>query len=135
MANFGYDAFIFEVDDMVGGTLQDISNEVWTFNGMDVQAVLEDSHGASDAWVERLFTGLRQGADVTITGPYDDQAATATAYLDGSEGEVRTIRATWGGTKTTAFEAIIMSFKRLAQRGQITKYEATFSLTGAATEV
>lgn len=134
MANFGYDDLTVEIDDAVSGSLQDISNEVWTINGMDVQAVLQESHGAGDSWMEKLFTGLKQAADITITGPYDDGAGTATGYLQGGEGEVRTFQLTWDGTATSTVEVLIQSFKRLPARGTVTGYEAILVPTGAVVE-
>jgi len=49
-------------------------------------------------------------------------------------GATRTLKVTWGGTKTTSAEAIIVSYERIAKVKESTKYTVTLKPTGAITE-
>ncbi len=49
-------------------------------------------------------------------------------------GATRTLKITWGSTKTTSVETIIVGYDRIAQVGKLTEYEVTLRPTGAVTE-
>ncbi len=134
MANYGFDDLKIEFDNS-GGSLVDMSQHVLSFNGIDLKSLFEESHAAGDSWVEQLFTGLNRGENVVLGGNYDDTATTGPDVIFNARGATRTLKVTWGGTKTTSIETCIESYKRSVERGAVTKYETTLLCTGAPTEV
>lgn len=133
MAKYGSDDLSISVDDS-GGTPVDLTQYVQTINGLDIEALTEESHSFGDAWVEHLFTGIKRGNDLTIGGFYDDTASTGPDAVLIGIGTTRTVTITWGGAKTSSFEAIIINYRRNPVRNELTKYEAVLRPTGAVTE-
>lgn len=133
MAKYTAADLVIEFDNSAN-TLVNMSQHVQTINGLDVEAVIEEAHTFGDSWVEQLFTGLKRAADVTLGGLYDDTAATGPNAIFNALGDTRTLRVTWGGTKTSSMETLIKQFKRTPARGELTKYEVTLAITGAITE-
>lgn len=140
MAKYGSPSLVIEFDNS-GGTLVDITQHVLEINGVKISAILEESHSFGDAWFESLAVGLRKMAPVTIQGFYDDAASTGPDALfglanfpSGPAATTRTLRITWGSTKTTTVEMLIGDYERQATRGQIHRYAATLQPTGAVTE-
>lgn len=138
MAKYGSNALVIEYDNSAG-TTTDITQYVQELNGFDIEAMLEESHTFGDAWVEQLFTGVRKVGDITLKGIFDDAAAANTVFNDPGNtltaaGASRTLRVTWGGTKTSAVETIVKNYRRLPSRGALTKYELVLAPTGAVTE-
>ena len=140
MAKYGSNSVGISFDNAAGSPV-DMSQHVLTFNGIDIEAMTEESHSFGDSWVENLFTGLRKGADVNLGGFYDDAATTGPHVIFNDVGNTasvsagpRTLTITWGGSKTTSFETWIKNYKRIPSRGELTKYEVTLLLSGAVTE-
>lgn len=138
MANYGSNSLTIEIDLADGGALVNISNFVRTFNGLEVERVLQEGHGFGDSWFEHLQTGLRKANDITIGGYYDDTAAAS-----GPEGlniasqthaVTRTLKVTWGGTKTSTVEVWIQKYNRKGSVGNLTEWEALLRPSGAVTE-
>lgn len=134
MTKYGSDDFTIEVDDDEGGTLTDISAYVDEYSGFEIQALTEESHAFGDSWVEHLYSGVRMAGDVTFTGFYDDVASGPNAIFAGQEGETRTLKLTWGSTKTSTVETIVQQFTRTPNRGGSTRWSVTLRPTGAVTE-
>lgn len=140
MAKYGSNSIVIEYDN-AGGSLVDISQHVLEMNGIEIEALLEESHSFGDAWFEALSTGLRKLADITLSGFFDDVATTGPdvlfggAFPTGPASTTRTFKITWGGTKTTSVETYLSKYKRVGKRGEVTKYEVTLRPTGAVTEV
>lgn len=135
MARYGSKDLKIEVDNS-GGTPVDISAYVTTVGGFTVEAILEDSTVFSAIWATQAATGNKQVPDVTLTGFYDDTASTGpNALFAGAEGDTRTLKFTWGGTKTSSVEAIIKSYARNPQVKTLTKFTVVLTPTGAVTEV
>ena len=141
MANYGTDDIVIEFDNSAGTTVN-VSQSILEINGVDVEAMIEESHTMGDSWVEQLYTGLRRGGDITVRGFYDDDSDTGFDFMfkdvgnaGTSGGASRTLKITWGGTKTTTVETIIKNYRRLPTRGELTKAEAVLAPTGAFTEV
>ena len=100
-----------------------------------LEAILEESHTFGKAWVEHLYTGIRRMGDVTFSGFYDDTGSTGPDAIFIGVGVVtRTMKITWGGSKTTEVEAIIKSYVRSASRNGSTRFSATLTPTGTVTE-
>ena len=134
MATYGFDDLELEIDASVGGSLTSLKAYVTEVSGFEVEAILEDGHTAGDTWVERVFTGLKDAKEFTLKGFYDDTASTGPNAMLVGIGDVRSFRFTWGGSKTSAFEALIGKYSRLPAKGELTKFEATIVPTGAVTE-
>lgn len=138
MANYSGKDFIVSIDDSTGSPTV-ITQHVQEINGIDIEAVLEESHTFGDQWIEQLFAGMRKVGDITLKGLYNDAAGGPNAILNnpggvGDTNPTRTLLVTYGSTKTSSVEVVIKSFKRLPARGAITKYECTLSPSGALTE-
>lgn len=140
MANYGYDDLAVVFDNSAGTTVN-ISQSVLEINGIDIEAMLEETHAAGDSWREQLFTGLKTVGDITIKALYDDDSDTGANFMFNDPGNAgtsggasRTLAITWGGTKVTTVETIIKNFRRLPSRGALTKCEVVLAPTGAVTE-
>lgn len=139
MAKYGSNSIVVEYDNS-GGTLQDITQHVLELSSVDIEIVLEESHAFGDSWVESLAVGLRKLADITLKGMYDDAASPAPDALfqgaipTGPASATRTLKITFGGTKTVSVETHVMKYSRQPKRGEITKYEVVLRPTGAVTE-
>ena len=123
---------------LVGG--YDLTAE--TLNLRDrVSAVLEDeTHALGDSWFESLATGLRRMQDVELSGFYDNTATTGpdaifNAVFNSPADTTRTLKFTWGGTKTTEVETLIMFYERRAAVATLHRYTVGLRPTGAVTEV
>ena len=134
MAKYGPDDFAISVDDS-GGTPVVMDAHVDDFDGMDIEALIEESHVFGDAWVAQLYSGIRKGNPFTLGGFYDDTASTGPDAVFNAVGDTRTVTMTWGGSKTTAFECLITKYVRTPTRNVSTRYTVTFTPTGAVTEV
>lgn len=118
-----------------GATPRVITSYVRTMNGLDVQAILVESHTFGDTWVKSLYTNIRKAADLVLGGYYDDTATTSPNVLfSNQEGNTRNLIITWGNSHTSTFDALVMSYKRLPVLNDLTKFEVTFRPTGTVTE-
>jgi len=140
MANYGFDDMTFVIDSTAGTTV-DVTQSIRELNGMDVEAMLEESHTMGDSWVEQTFTGLRKMNEITAKGMYDDAASTGFDAIFNDPGNTktasgasRTLAVKWGGTKITTVEVMIKNYRRLPSRGAITMAECVMTPTGAVTE-
>ncbi len=120
-----------------GGTA--MTAHIDTINGFDVEAVTVDSKTFGDAWREVLPTGDKQASDVEVEGLYDDAAGGPSlvflaALPAGPATAASAVVMTWGGAKTSSYNAFMVKFTRVASRNQITRYKATIRVTGAVTE-
>lgn len=140
MAKYGFDKLKIEFDNSGGVTLIDMSAYILNIDGVSIEAMLEESHAAGDAWVKQLWTGIRRLADIKLDGFYDDAATTGPDAIfndvgaGGTTGGTRTLKITYGSTKTTQVETIIKSYRRDPNRNQLTKFEVVLTPTGAVTE-
>lgn len=112
-----------------------MSQYILEINEMTVEALLEQSDTFGDIWMEQLATGSKRASPVTLKGFYDDTAATGPDVIFNAIGATRTLKITWGGSKTTSVETIIQTYKRMPTRGELTKFEVTLIPTGVVTEV
>ena len=109
-----------------------------SINGVEVEAILQESHSFGDSWFEHLSTGLRKMNPLVVGGFFDDVASGPNAIFigvqDAPADASRTVEITWGGTKTTTVEVWIQKYTRKATRNELTAYEATLQPTGSVTE-
>lgn len=140
LAYYGSNALGIVVDSTAGTTV-DVTQSILEFNGLDIEAMMEESHTFGDSWVENLFAGLRKVNEVTLKGFYADTAATGFDVIFNDPGNTktassasRTLVVTWGGTKTSTVEFFIKNYRRLPSRGTLTKAEAVLVFSGTLTE-
>lgn len=139
MAKYGSNSLVIQIDSTEGGSLTDISQYITSINGVEVEAVLAESHSFGDAWFEHLATGVRKMNPIVMGGFYDDTASTGPNAIfvgvqDSPADASRTLQITWGGSKTTTVEVWIAKYSRLASRNELTRFEVTLQPTGAVTE-
>lgn len=137
MAKYSSADVVVKVDGSDGGALVNITQYVDSINGVKINRPTQDSHTFGDAWVEKLLTGIRSADDLTLEGFYDDTATTGpdAIFNPATHTQTRTVEITWGGTKTTTFEAWIVSYERKPTRGELTRFSVTLQPTGAVTDV
>jgi len=138
VAKYGSNSVVINYDN-AGGTPVDMSQHVLDINGVEVEAILEETHSFGDAWFESLATGLRRMADVVLGGLYDDVGTTGpdvifNAVTTGPAVATRTLQVVYGSTKSTTVETVNMKYGRKLARGALHKYEVTLRPTGAVTE-
>jgi len=134
MANYASKDIVIEIDNTVGGSLQNMSQYIRELNGVKIAAILQESHAFGDTWFESLSTGIKRMEDLTVRGFYDDLVTVGPNASFIGIGDVRTFKVTWGSTKTTSTESIILSYERIAKVNDLTLYEAVFRPTGTVTE-
>lgn len=132
MAKYGPADLVISVDDS-GGTPVDVTAFIDEQSDAVIEAIIEESHAFGVNFVEHLFTGIKRMSEITFTGFYDDAAANFDAIFVGIGG-TRTVVLTWGGSKTTTFEAIITTYTRSAGRNTSTRASAALMPTGTITE-
>lgn len=133
MAQYGSDDVAIVFDNSAGTTVN-ITQSILSVSGIDVEAILEETHTFGDSWVEQTAVGLNRMGDITVQGNYDDDADTGFNFMFKNIGETRTFAITYGGTKITTVETLIKNYRRMPSRGALTKAEAVLSPTGAPTE-
>ena len=138
MAKYGSNSLTVTFDDS-GGTGRDMSNYIREINAVRVEAILQESHAFGDAWFESLATGLRRMQDVELSGFYDDASSTGpdavfVGVFSAPGDSTRTLVLTWGGSKTTTVETLIMAYERRAVVGELQAYTVVLRPTGTVTE-
>ena len=136
MAKYGSAVTIVEFDN-AAGALNVMTQHVDTINNVSVEAILAESHTFGDAWTEFLAVGVNRVPEVTLAGWYDDAATTGPDVIFNAPGNTttRTLKFTWGGSKTSSVETVIKSYRRIATRNELTRYEVVLQPTGTLTEV
>ena len=137
MAKLGADVFAIKITSSSStGSYNDISQYVTDFSGLNIEAVLQESHTFGDAWKEQLYTGFKMGADITMKGFYDDVAATGPNALLGftNLGGERVIKLNVGTTNAyPKMDVLIKSYDTLPKRGSLTEFQSVLTITGAIT--
>ena len=100
----------------------------------DREAILEEITAAGDNDEAHAKVGLNKVNTLDLGGAFDDQASTGPDVIFNSIGDTRTLKITWGSSKTSQVECIIKNYVRNAVRGELTKYTVTLQPTGAVTE-
>ena len=130
----GYPDLKIELDNN-SDALKDISLYVTEINGYTVEQLLEELSAAGDSTDRWGVVGFEQKAEITISGPYDDQADSLVAITLDGEGDTRTLKLTFdvGASDTRQVECIIKSTERAPSRGAFTKFTIVLRPTGAVT--
>ena len=141
MAKREFTTFIFRVTTSSGTTaLVNLSDYIDTINGVNLEAVLQESHAAGDAWAEQLYTGLRRLNPVVVGGFYDDQAAGVatggphTLFGQSTDlGAERECEIDFGASDIVHFDYLLRRYDRRPTRSELTRFEAELQPTGAVT--
>lgn len=134
MTRYGYPDVKIEFDNS-SDALQDMSQYIMdTPPSFDREALIEEITAAGDADEAHAKVGLNKVAPITMGGAFDDQATTGPDAIFNAIGDTRTLKVTWGGSKTSSVETIITNYVRNASRGELTKFTVTVQPTGAVTE-
>ena len=133
---YGSPDLTIEVDstDETGSDMIDLSEYVDTINELNIEAMLQEGHGFGESWVKQLFTGVKQGNDLTLEGFYDDTATSGPDAVLKAIGETRQVAITWGGTNKSTFSAVIKNYVRKPVRNELTKYSCTLAPSGEIEE-
>lgn len=140
MANRGQPDFTITVTTTSAtAAFRDISQQVDTINGLNLEALLEQSDAFGDSWREFLYTGVKQADDLVIEGFYEDTAtATGVAAIFGNASDLGAEREVelnfaGAGSDVSHFDALVRSWWRGPRRGALTRYRLTLSPSGAVT--
>lgn len=101
-------------------------------------ANLEETTGLGDAWQEHTSTGIRT-AELNAEGFYDDATDSINAALSGSEATSKVVSYYYAGgtlgTPFTSHEGVFAgTYTRQATRGELTKANGTYTVTGVKDE-
>ena len=135
MALQGFPALKIELDDDADA-LKDISAFVTEIGGYTVEQLLEELSSAGDATDRWAKVGFEQKSEITISGPYDDQADSLVTITKNGEGDTRTLKLTFddpGTSDVRTVETLIRSTERAPTRGAFHKYSVVLRPTGAVT--
>ena len=94
----------------------------------------EESTAFGDSWATFVSTGVKRAEPFTVGGLFDDTATTGPDAVFNTLGTTIEFITTWGGSKTTTFDAIVTKYDRIAKVGAMTRYVATMQPTGTITE-
>jgi hypothetical protein len=138
VAKYGSNSLIDEFDN-ASDALQVMTQFTLEVNGIEIEAVLEESHSFGDSWFESLATGMRKLADIVKSGFYDDTATTGpdviyNAVFSSPATATRTQKFTYGSTKTSSVETLIFKYGRKLARARLHMYEVSLRPSGAVTE-
>ena len=142
MANYGPNVFQIKVTTTSStASFRDISQQCYTFSGLQVEAILEAAHSFGDAWEESMYVGVNRIGKITLGGRYDDDTSTGVAGIFGYStdlGAQRKLKLNFAGTTgTTAagtnvkFDVFVESFKKSPARGAITPFEVVLQPSSA----
>lgn len=133
MATYGSNSVKVEIDVSVGGALQDITASVTNLSGIKLNWGTVESTPFGVAFPEHLATAMKTYSDITIDGFYEDTATTGMHALF-SAGGVRSFKLTYGNSKYTSCEVLIVDYERTPGVGKLTGFKVTLKPTGTVTE-
>lgn len=133
MAQYGSNQVVIMFDDS-GGTPQDMSAYVREFNGVTIEAILNETHTFGDSWFKSKATGMKKGDDVVWGGHYNDTASVGPDAVFNAPGDERTASVTWGGSNETSAEMVIVKYARLPILNDLTKFQVTLRPTDEISE-
>ena len=118
-----------------------MSGYITGISGFAIEAMMAETHGFGDAWKEQSFTGLKAVSDITISGPFNDVAASGPHILWGNTSDLgaeRSWKLYFAGTGSVAnnarkFDALIKSYTVTPTRGELHQYQLVITPTGAVT--
>ena len=139
MANYGPASIKIDYDNG-SGTPVDITAYVLTINSVDVEQVLEEVRPFGASWDKYMPVGVGKMGPIELGGIFDDTAVSGPDALfagripEAPGTATRTLKVTWGGSKSTSVETHLGAYKRQVDKQGLTKYSVTLTPTGAVTE-
>lgn len=136
MPLYGSDKNIFKFTSVsTTGTWVDLSAYVDEISGVKKEAMTAETHGFSASYVQVSPVGVFKVDDVTISGFYNDVAASGPHALFG-DANVGTER--WGKVYVSTAESVkqkfvVASYERMPKRNELTRYTVVLRATGALT--
>ena len=130
--------------DNAAGAQQDITAFVLNQIALKKKGLFETSTpfgGGATAAVQRLYAGMKDTDPIELECFYDDGASPAPDALFDDIGNVattgggtRTLKITWGGTKTSSVEMFIQDYTKKTDIGKLHRSIVTLLPSGAVTE-
>ena len=108
MAGYNSTNIKIEIDVTVGGALQDVTSIVKSMGPVKVTGGTVETTPFGVAFPQFTTTGMKPYGDITLEFPYDDAATTGSDAVFKGVGEVRSFAVTYGSTKKTSGEVIIV---------------------------
>jgi hypothetical protein len=135
MAQYSSASVVISIKDS-GGASQTFTTYVRSMGTVSIEAITQEATTYGLTWATYVSTGIKKMAAITLGGFYDTAATSGPNVLfAGHEGETRTACViTYGGAKTTTFDAIIQKYERMPKLGAMTEYQVTLQPTGTVTE-
>ncbi len=121
-------------DDAPGGTGRAITNFVLTMGAAKITQNMATGVAFGQAWEHFNPTGVGKMDAMTLTGFWDDTAATGPHVVfltpdDGPQDDTRTLVIVFGNSKTLTVETRLVSYAVLGKAGQLTEFEAVIQPT------
>jgi len=115
----------------------DISAYVTEIDGLEREMVLQDVTAAGDDDEAHAPVGLKRAGQVTLRGPYNDDAASLNGVALNLVGVAAsaTLLITWKSGKTSSMECWLSKMSRKPVKGAFHGVEVVLQTTGAVTEV
>lgn len=112
------------------GAYHDIGPYITEMSGLELEGLTEEIHGMGAVWTENAFVGVKQISPITISGFYDNAAASGPVALLGNTSDIgaeRNIKLNMGTTNAyPKLDVIIRKFSRRPIRSELTKFECEF---------
>jgi hypothetical protein len=134
MAGYNSTNIKLEIDVSSGGALQDITSIVKAMGPIKVTAGTVETTPFGVAFPQFTATGMKPYGDFTLEFPYDDAATTGSDAVFKGVGETRSFACTYGSTKKTSGEVIIVDYERPPVVGTIHMSKVTLRWTGTVAE-
>ncbi|MBK6639707.1 MAG: hypothetical protein IPG34_20105 [Rhodocyclaceae bacterium] len=114
----------------------DISTQCLSWNGFPIEAITEEGHGYTSAWVFHETTRIKQMGDISLQVFTDLASGTAYSLLNAAIGDTRSLRVEIGGVGGAYKQAnvIVAAGNNTAERGALLKTEFTLRLASLVTE-
>ena len=135
MARVGFDVLAISLDNPTSPA--DISAYVTEIDGLEREMVLQDVTAAGDDDEAHAPVGLKRAGQVTLRGPYNDDAASLNGVALNLVGVAAsaTLLITWKSGKTSSMECWLSKISRKPVKGAFHGVEVVLQTTGAVTEV
>lgn len=117
-------------------SFEDISQWVTDFSGLEMEAMIEETHAFGDSWKEQTYAGVKQVSDITLSGPWSDAASGFIGNFSAPSrlGTSGCLKVNYGTTNSyPKVDFVIKSFSRSPSRGALTKGTAVLAPSGAVT--
>jgi len=114
------------------GTWNDISSLVDEISGVKKEALLALTHGFSASYEQSSPVGVFKIDPVTISGFYNDVAATGPHALlgDANVGTERVLKIYVSSAESVKFDVIVQSYERMPKRNELTRFTSVLQPTG-----